>query len=60
MAPLLNQGYLVIMDNSFSSADLFYKLCSKQTATIGTFHKKRKGIPAEKERRTEKGEDISV
>jgi hypothetical protein len=38
MIPLLNEGYHVIMDNWFSTTDLFHKLCSKQTDAMGTLH----------------------
>jgi hypothetical protein len=41
-APLLNQGYRVIMDNWFSSPDLFHKLCSKLTDAMGTLHQNRR------------------
>jgi hypothetical protein len=47
MASLLNQGYPVIMNNWFSRPDLFYKLCSKQTDTMGTLHQNGKDVPPE-------------
>jgi hypothetical protein len=47
MAPLLNLGHCVIMDNWFSSPDMFHKLCSKQTDAMGTLCQNRKGVPAE-------------
>jgi hypothetical protein len=61
MAPLLNQGYCVIIDNWFSSPDLFHELCSKQTDVIGTLHQNRKGVPAEiKSAKLQNGERVSV
>jgi hypothetical protein len=47
MAPLLNQGYHVIMVNRFSSPDLFHMLCSKQTDIMGTLLENRKCVSAE-------------
>jgi hypothetical protein len=41
MAPLLNQGYHVTMDNWFSSPDLYNKLYSKQTDAMGTVRQSR-------------------
>jgi hypothetical protein len=35
------------MDNWFSSPDLYRKLCSKQTNTMGTLHQNRKGVTEE-------------
>jgi hypothetical protein len=45
MARLLNQEYHVIMDNWFSSTDLFHKLCSKQIDAKGTLHQNRVSLP---------------
>jgi hypothetical protein len=47
IAPLLNRWYGVIMDNWFSSPDLFLKLFSKQPDAMGTLCLNRKGVPAE-------------
>jgi hypothetical protein len=56
MAPLLNQRYHVIMENWFSSPDMFHKLYSKQRDTMGTLCHNRKGVPAEiKSAKIEKG-----
>jgi hypothetical protein len=61
MAPLLNQGFCVIMENWFSSPDLFHKLCSKQTDTMGTVRQNKKGVSAEiKSAKLKKGEHVSV
>jgi hypothetical protein len=46
MAPLLNQGYHVIMDDWISTPDLFHKLCSKQTEAMRILRQNRKGVPA--------------
>jgi hypothetical protein len=47
MAPLLNQGYRVIMRNQFSSPALFHTQCSKEINAMGTSRQNRKGVPAE-------------
>ena len=47
VAPFLNQGYCVTMDNWFSSPDLFEKLCNRNTDAIGTLCQNRKGVPSE-------------
>jgi hypothetical protein len=61
MAPVLNQGYCVIVDSLFSSPDLFHKLCSKQTNAMGTLRHNRKCVPAEiKSAKLKKGEHVSV
>jgi hypothetical protein len=61
MAPLLNQGYPVIMDSWFSNPDLFHRLCSKQADAMGTLHQKRKSVPAEiKSTNLKKGEHVLV
>jgi hypothetical protein len=61
MAPLLNQGYRVTMDNWFSSPDLYSKLCSRQTGTMGTLRHNRKGVPDElKKAKLKKGENVAV
>jgi hypothetical protein len=61
MAPPLNQGYWVIMDNLFLSQDLFQKLCSKQTDAKGTLHQNKNCVPTEiKSVKLEKGEHVLV
>jgi hypothetical protein len=47
MEPFSNKGYHVITVNWFSRSDLFYKLCSKKAAAMGTLHQIRKGVPVE-------------
>jgi hypothetical protein len=47
MAPLLNKGHLVIMDNWFLSPDMFHNLCSKQADAMGTLHQNRNCVSAE-------------
>jgi hypothetical protein len=60
MAPLLNQGYRVIMDSWFSSPYLYHKLCNKQTDAMGTLHQNTKGVPAEiKPAKLKRGEHVS-
>lgn len=59
--PLLNQGYMVTMDNWFTSPDLFEKLCNKKTDAIGTLRQNRKGVPNEiKQAKLKKGEHVSA
>jgi hypothetical protein len=61
MAPLLNQGYRVILDNWLSSQDLFHNLYSKQTDAMGALHQNRKDVPTEiKSAKLEKKEHVSV
>jgi hypothetical protein len=61
MVPLLKQGYCVIMENWFSSPDLFHKLCSKQTDAMGTLRQNREAFPAEiMSTKLKKGEHVSV
>ena len=61
MSPLLNQGYMITMDNWFSSPDLFEKLCKNETDAIGTLRQNRKGVPAEiKQAKLKKGEHVSA
>lgn len=61
MAPILNQGYCVTMDNWFSSPDLYEKLCKTQTDAMGTLRQNRKGVPSEiKKSKLKKGGHVSV
>jgi hypothetical protein len=54
-------GHHVIMNDWFSSPDLFYQLCSKQTGAMGTLHQNRKGVSAEiKSSKLKKGKHVSV
>jgi hypothetical protein len=49
------------MDSWFSSLGLFYKLCSKQTDAMETFHQNRKGVPPEiRSTKLKTGEHVSV
>jgi hypothetical protein len=45
IAPLLNDGYRVTMDNWFSSPDLYSKLYSKQADDMGLLPQIRKIVP---------------
>ena len=61
VAPFLNQGYCVTMDNWFSSPDLFEKLCNRNIDAIGTLPQNRKGVPSEiKKSKLKKGEYVSA
>ena len=43
--PLLNQEYCIHIDNFFSSPELFDKLCTRNTDTVGTLRAYRRGLP---------------
>ena len=47
MQNLLDKGYLLGVDNYYSSVALFDYLVTRKTDAIGTFRKNRKGVPKE-------------
>jgi hypothetical protein len=54
MAPLLHQGYRVIMNNWFQAQNCSIS-CANRLDAMGTLHQNRNGVPAETECKTEKG-----
>jgi hypothetical protein len=61
IAPLLNQGYCVIIDNLFLSPDLIHKLYSKQTDAMGTLHQNMMGVLSDmKSAKLKKDDHVSV
>lgn len=59
--PLLNKGYMLTMDNFFSSLPLFQKLHDNKTEAIGTLRSNRLGIPKEiKEKKQKNGESFQL
>jgi Transposase IS4/DDE_Tnp_1-like zinc-ribbon len=49
--PLLDKGYCVVMDNFYSSPELFNVLLSRSTDAYGTVRPNRKGMPSEMKRK---------
>jgi len=57
---LLGLGYLLFMDNFYSSPALFFQLFSRQTDAIGTVRSGRRGMPMTMRRKIPRGAIVTM
>lgn len=60
MAPYLNRGRILVVDNFYTSVNLAKRLLQKRTHLLGTVRKNRKYLPSLKEITLEKGEMVAL